>query len=193
MRATLLIFATTLTAATAASQPTWMLPPGTRVRVEVPITQTNGSHVGMKIGNVISAARDSLRIRFSDQDSTSTLAWSAINSVDVSRPVSRLQRAEAGTAIGALAGAVVGAVVGAGKADQGQFLDPSVTGAMEGAVYGAIAGGVIGAAAPGERWERVWPAAMFRSASPPATFRATPAPRRPASLRITPTFARPER
>jgi hypothetical protein len=184
MRATFLISMWILFAPdTAWSQPTSLLPAGTRVRLATQSGPATGSRSELRIGSVISAGPDSLKIRFPDDDSSSTLAWSAVSSLEVSRPVPLAERAKTGAIIGGLAGAVVGGVIGAGKKGRSrELIDPAVTGATEGLIYGAVAGGAIGAVTSVERWERVWPVFAFQGAPPPR-------PR--SSFGATPTFARP--
>jgi hypothetical protein len=176
MRAVILISICSLfTAGAAWTQPTWMLPPGTRVRVALESSQT--------IGTVVSAEPDSLKIRFPGEDSTSALAWSAISSLDISRPAPRAERAKTGAAIGGIAGALVGGVVGAQKRGRNrEYIDPAVAGGTVGLVVGAAVGGAIGAASTSEQWERVWPL---------VTFRAARRPMRSSNFRATPTFGRP--
>ena len=184
MRATLLISMWILFAVdTARPQPTSLLLPGTRVRLTTRSSESTESTSASRIGSVIAAGPDSLKIRFPDLDSTSTVAWSGISRLEVSHPVPLAERAETGAIVGGLVGAVIGGVVGAGKDDRRELIDPTITGAAEGLVYGAVVGGALGAISSAERWERVWPLVAFREAARP--------PRRRYFFGATPTFARP--
>ena len=146
MRGMILMSTVLFSAAAAWAQPTWTLPPGTRVRLTVQDSQM--------IASVVLAKPDSLRIRLPDQDSTWTLSWSAIGTLDISRPVPRSETARKGTIDGGLVGAVVGGLIGASFRTPTDMFDPAIIGAGVG-----LAGGVaLGrAASDNERWERVWP------------------------------------
>lgn len=187
MRVPLLILAIILTAVgPAASQPMSLLPAGSRVRLEARTDGTNGlPRGGWVIGTVVDAGRDSLRIRFSHLDSVSTLAWTTIERLEVSRQVtSRAERMREGAETGAMVGAAAGFFVGVlTEADDGLW--GAAVYMADGMAYGAIAGAALGAAAPEsqrERWERVWPVVASRAARPLKRY---------ASFRATPTFARP--
>ena len=173
MRGTILIAALFFTAA-AAAQPTWTLPPGSRVRLTVQDSQM--------IGSVISAEPDSLRIRFPGHDSTWTLAWSAISTMDIARPTPRSDNARKGAIVGGVVGAVAGGVIGASHRKPNDWFDPAIMGAGVGLLAGAALGGAVGAAGESERWERVLPVVTYPAAGPP---------RRRSNFATTPTLVRP--